>query len=90
MGRGKLRRDLKAGVTAADDENRSLGDVARALVAGAVCLGHVRRELVGERRHARQLEGTGGDDDLVGLDLPVLERNEEASAVRVQRLHRAL
>src|SRR5439155_1330792 len=26
MGRGELRRDLKAGVTAADDENRSLRD----------------------------------------------------------------
>jgi hypothetical protein len=89
MGRGELPRDLKAGVTPADDENRSLGDIARAPVAGAVCLEQVRRELAGERRHARDLKGTGGEDDLVGLDLPVLERDDEPAAFRIHRPHRA-
>src|SRR3954451_20789686 len=89
MGRGELRRDLKAGVTAADDENRSLRDVARAPVDGAVCLEHVWRELAGEGWHARNLKGTGGDNDLVGLDLPALEPDDEPSALRVHRLRRA-
>src|SRR4029450_3276329 len=66
-----------------------LGDIARAPVGGAVRLEQVRREPAGERRHTRDLERTGGDDDLVGLDLPVLECNEEASAVGVQRPRRA-
>ena len=90
MGRGEFLCDLEAGVTAADDENGSLGNVARVPVARAVCLEQVRRELVADRRHARELEGTRGDDNLVGLDLPVLERDDEPSAVRIQRPHRAL
>src|SRR5439155_7228782 len=47
-GRGELLCDLEAGVTAADDENRSLGNIARAPVARAVCLEHARRELAAE------------------------------------------
>src|SRR5581483_6987380 len=89
MGRGELLRDLEAGVTAADDENRSLRDVARAPVGGAVRLEEVRRERAGERRYARDLKRAGGDDDLVGLDLSILEPDDEASAVRGQRPHRA-
>src|SRR4051794_36333788 len=85
---GELLRDLEAGVAAADDENRPLGDIARVPVGGAMCLKQVRRELAGERRHARHLERTGGDDDLVGLDLPLLESDDERSAVGIQRPHR--
>ena len=52
-------------------------------VAGAVRLEDARVQLVGQRRHARDVERPGGDDDLVGRDAPaVVELEDEAAARR--------
>jgi len=44
-----------------------------------------RGEIRCELRHPGHLKGTCGDDHLVGLDLPILERDQESSAVSVER-----
>ena len=64
----ELERDLLAGVGPADDEDPALGQVVGAPVRGAVDLGQLGIELVGDRRRERDLERAGRDDDLVGPD----------------------
>ena len=79
----ELARDLVARVPAADDQHRPLRDVGWRAVVGAMDLKHVRGEVVGELGKSRPLERPGGDDDLVGLDRPVVEHELERVAVFV-------
>ena len=88
--RRQLLGDLKAGVAAADHEDRAVGHAARAAIGGAVRLEQRRVQLVGQRRHARDVERPGGDDDLVGRDAPaVRELEDEAVVLGLQRPHLA-
>ena len=79
--RRQLLGDLKAGVAAADDEDRAAGHAARAAIGGAVRLEQRRVQLVGQRRHARDVERPGGDDDLVGRDAPAVRELEDEAVV---------
>jgi hypothetical protein len=90
MRRRELLGDLKAGVAAADHQDRAVGHAARAAVVRAVRLEQRRVQLVGERRHARGVERPGGDDDLVGRDAAaVRELEDEAVVLGRQRPHPA-
>jgi hypothetical protein len=74
-----------AGVPTSDDDDRSLWDIARPSVLGGVDLKDVGGELRGKVGNAWRLEWTGRDDDLVGLDRPVVESEYKAVALRRQK-----
>ena len=65
-GVGQLERDLLPRVGPADDKDPSFGQIVGALIGRAMELGQLGIELVGDRRRERDLERSGGDDDLVG------------------------
>ena len=81
MGCGELLCDLEASVSAADDEDSSLGYVLGASVAGAVRLEHLRRKVCGEFRHPWHLKWARCTNDLVGFDLPVVELEDEPAVL---------
>jgi hypothetical protein len=49
-------------------------------------LHHPAVETLGDRRHKRNLEGTGGDNDLIGLVATVVELDEIGAAGLPDRL----
>ncbi len=87
MRRRELLRDLKAGVAAADDENRPLRHVIGSAIADGVRLEDIVRELLGELRHVRRLEGPGRDHDLVGGGRPPVHLESEAPVDALLELH---
>jgi hypothetical protein len=88
--RRQLLGDLKAGVAATDHEDRAVGHAARAAIGGAVHLEQRRVQLVGERRHARDVERPGSDNDLVGRDAAAVRQLEDEAVVPgLQRPHPA-
>ena len=78
--RGELLGDLEAGVAAAHDQHRPVGQIVRRAVGAAVELDDVRVEALGDRRDDGHLERPGRDDDLVGLVGAVVELDEVAAA----------
>jgi hypothetical protein len=79
MRRRQFLCDLEACVASTDDEHRPTGDSAAIPVASAMGLDNLRREVTGEIRHTRGL--SGGDDNLVRLDVPALELDVECPAL---------
>ena len=75
----ELLGDLKAGIAATDDEHRAIGDGIRRPVLGAVQLYHVWVEPIRDRGHERNLEGPGGDHDLLGCVSTVIELDSIAT-----------
>ena len=90
VGRGELLGDLEAGVPAPDDEHRSLGDVARPPIAGAMCLPDLRIEVLGELGDVRRLEWPRSDHDLVGTDRPPVDVEDEAPILARKPAHVAV
>ena len=90
MGRRQFLGYLESGVSAADDHDGSFGNVARTPVARAVHLDDVRREVRGERRHIRDLERTGRNHNLVGLESPCSKVEDEAVVCGCDRLDSAV
>ena len=74
--RRQLFGDLIAGVATTDDEHPAVADVPRRAVRGAVHLGHLRPEPLGDRRDERRLEWPGCDHHLVGFDGAIVELDE--------------
>ena len=85
--RRELLRDLKAGVAATDDENRPLRHVVGPAIANGVRLEDIVRELLGELRHVRRLEGPGRDHDLVGSSRPPVQLEAKALVDALLELH---
>ena len=85
----ELRRDLKAGVATAGDEDRARGDGLRRPVRGAVELSHLGVEAVGDDRRERDLKRAGGDDDLLGLVGPIVELDVVRVSGFADRTHAA-
>ncbi len=77
--------DLEAGVTPADDQDAAVGDVARPAVARAVHLEDLGRELPGNWGRARLVERAGGDDDLIGHNVPPVSLDQEGAVLVAQR-----
>ena len=65
---GELGGDLEAGVTAADHEHVSGGDLFGTTVPRAVKLRDLGRQIAGEGGNGRLLERARRDDDPVGSD----------------------
>ena len=78
---GEFLRDLESRVAAPHDEDHSLRNIARLVIAGAVCLEDLRRELVRELRHVRGLKRPGCDDDLIGFGRPAVNFKEKSAVV---------
>ena len=82
----ELRRDLKAGIATAGDEDGARRDGLRGPVRGAVKLDDLGVEALGDGRRERDLERTGGDHDLVGLVGPLVQLDvERAAGLRIER-----
>ena len=80
--RCELRGDLEAGVAAAHDEHRPVGELTGVAVADAVGLNDRRVEVGCEGGNARDLERPGCHDDLVGLNgCAVLKVKAEAAVL---------
>jgi hypothetical protein len=90
--RRQLLGYLESGVAAADDHDGSDGNVARTPVARAVHLGDVRREVRCKRGHVWDLEGTRRNDDLIGLEGPCSDGEDEAeiAGCGCDRMHAAV
>jgi hypothetical protein len=86
----KLLGDLEARIAATDDHNGSFGDMGRAAVARAVCLKDLRREVASECGHARGLERTCRNHDLLGLDGTSSKVEDEATVCGYDRPDRTV
>ena len=75
-GGGELFGELKASVAATNDQHRAIGKFRRRPVPGAVDLEDVLTEVVGDRRHERHLERSGGDHDLIRFIAPAVDLDE--------------
>src|SRR5258706_12232088 len=83
----QILHDLAAGGAGAADEHRARGELRRVAVPARVHLEDARRKRVTERRHDRLLVGTGGDDDVGGLDRPLRGLEPESAGLRADAVH---
>ena len=90
VGAGELLGDLEAGVAAADHEHGPGRDGVGRAVGRAVELDDVAAQPLSDLRHARHLEGAGGDHDLVGPVRAVVELDDVAVAVAAHGLDAAV
>src|SRR5207237_1766537 len=86
----QLFGDLKAGVASTDDQHRTIGNVTRGPVLGAVELVDVITKALGDRRNERLLERSSRYHDLGGPVAAVLELDEVARLGRPERTDPAI
>jgi hypothetical protein len=85
VGARQLLGDLKAGVAAPDDEHRARRHIDRGAVGAAVELDDERVQALRDCGHSRNLERSGGHDDVVGSVGAVVEFDEIAAPAAAHR-----
>ena len=83
----QLVGELHAGGRRADDEHAAVGELFGTPVRGGNDLVDAGREVTGAVRDRRSVAPPGRDDHVVGTELTLVGRDEEAVAVPVEPLH---